>query len=772
MFGKFTEEAQKVLVLAKKEMADLMHPYVGSEHLILAILRNSNSFITKKILVYNISYKTFRDELISKVGVGSEKNEWFLYTPLLKRVIENAIIDSKENNNGDVTTEHLFMALLEEGEGVAIRILLGLGADIDAIYKDISKNATKNINNKKKDKLLIDEYGIDMTKQALEGKLDPVIGRDKEVKRILEILSRRTKNNPILIGEAGVGKTAIVEELSRVIATNEVNNCLKNKKIISLDMASLVSGTKYRGEFEERIKNILRELEDNENIIVFIDELHTLVGAGGAEGAIDASNIIKPALARNKMRLIGATTISEYKKYIETDSALDRRLQKVIVDEPTQQETLEILNKLKNIYESFHKVSISNEVIYKIIELSEKYIYDRKYPDKAIDILDEVCAKVNLKQTKKEKRLDELKKKLSVLLKEKNDLIIKQNFTTASLVKDEEYKLINKINSLELKVYNEKNIKEVTKEDVAEVVNVRTKIPVYELLNDNIVHINKLKENMISNIIGQNNVIEKLMNVAKRIKLGFKEEKKPYSLFFVGSSGVGKTKIATIYGNYMVGEANVVRLDMSEYMESHSVSKILGSPPGYVGYTDNKNVLEEIKNKPYSILLVDEIEKAHPSIINIFFQILDEGIIKDSKGNIIRFDNVTIIFTSNIGFSKVTVGFNNDKENVISELKERLTLEFVNRIDDILIFSKLNNDNIIEIVKKRLFELKKRFLKKGITIHINEEVINEITVLSQYNDFGARKIDKIIKNNVESFIIDNIISNGDKNIYIDNIVVK
>jgi ATP-dependent Clp protease ATP-binding subunit ClpC len=771
MFGKFNEETQKILVLAKKEMTDLMHPYVGSEHLLLAILKNKNNSITKKLINYGIDYKIFKDELIAKIGIGTEKNDWFLYTPLLKRVLENAIVDSKENNNGYVTVEHLFLSLLEEGEGIAIRILLGLGLDIDLVYNDIFKLLPKNKANKRKEKLMIEEYGADITQQAFEGKLDPVIGREDEVKRILEILSRRTKNNPILIGDAGVGKTAIVEELSRIIVNQDVNDKLKKKRIIAIDMASLVSGTKYRGEFEERIKSILKELEENEDIIIFIDEIHTLVGAGGAEGAIDASNIFKPALARGKIRLIGATTTMEYKKYIENDGALDRRLQKVIIDEPNKKQTLEILLKLKNIYESYHNVLITDDVIKKIVDLSEKYIYDRRYPDKAIDILDEVCAKVNLKETKKEKELGILKKQLNFLMKEKNDAIISQNFNKASLIKDDEQKLLVKITELELKIYSKQFKKEVKMADVAEVINIKTKIPVYEILNDSTKVIKKLEKTIKDNIVGQNDVVNQLLNVAKRIKLGFKEENKPISFLFAGSSGTGKTELAKVYGNYMVGESNLIRLDMSEYSESHTVSKIIGSAPGYVGYMDHKNLLEEIKSKPYSVLLVDEVEKAHPSIINLFYQILDDGKIRDSQGNIIRFDNVTIIFTSNIGFNTNHVGFNNSDDTIMEDIKEKLTVEFVNRIDNILLFKPLNNNEIREIISKNLEKIKEKFFCKKVEINFDNKIIDDVTMLSNYNDFGARKIEKIIKNNIEPIIIDKMLENIN-NIYIDNILIK
>ncbi len=409
MFGNFTEEARIILTHAKKEMYELKHPYIGSEHLLLAILKEKND-ISKKLLEYNLNYDKFKSEIIKVVGKGTKESEWFLYTPLLKRIIENAILDSKDNNSGNVTVEHLFSSMLEEGEGVAIRIMLGMNIDLEELYNEFSYKLVSKPRGKKNKKLLLEELGVDLTEKALKGELDPVIGRDKEIKRVLEILSRRTKNNPLLIGEAGVGKTAIVEELSKMISTGDVPMSLKNKRIISLDMATTVAGTKYRGEFEERIRKILKEIEENDDIILFIDEIHTLVGAGGAEGAIDASNIFKPALARGKLRCIGATTIDEYKKFIESDGALERRFQKVLVEIPDKKVVRDILMKLKGIYEKFHLVKISDEIIDLIIELSEKYIYDRNQPDKAIDLLDEVCAKVSLTESKEFKKYNSLNK--------------------------------------------------------------------------------------------------------------------------------------------------------------------------------------------------------------------------------------------------------------------------------------------------------------------------------------------------------------------------
>ena len=768
MFSNFTEEARRIIVKAKEEMKNLKHPYVGSEHLLLAILSTDNS-VSESLKEYKLDYKKLKDEIINIIGVGSEESNWFLYTPLLKRIFETAIIDSKENNS-DVTIEHLFNALLEEGEGVGVRIMLGMNIDLEKLYKEFSNSYTKPKKRKNK-KLLLDELGIDLTKKALNNELDPVIGRDLETKRLLEVLSRRTKNNPILIGEAGVGKTAIVENLSRMISSGNVPISLKNKRIISLDMASCVAGTKYRGEFEERMNKIIKEVEYNDDIILFIDEIHTLVGAGGAEGAIDASNIFKPALARGKLRCIGATTTSEYKKFIEKDGALDRRFQKIEIEIPNKEKTKDILFNLKPIYEKYHNVILNNEIIDTIVNLSEKYIYDRYEPDKSIDILDEVCAKVSLKETKDLKKYNELKQEYQIINNKKNNAIINNNFKEASYYKEQENELLNKINNLELKLYSKKK-KEVTKSDVANVVHIKTKIPIYELLNETKTSINNTYNKLKNNIVGQDKAIEELINNLKKIKLGFKQKNGCFSFMFMGPSGVGKTELSKLFGECLVGENNIIKLDMSEYIEPHSVSKIIGSAPGYVGYDDNKNILEEIRNKPYSVLILDEIEKANPSVINLFYQILDEGKIKDSTGRTIRFDNVTIIMTSNIGFDEIHIGFNKKNNDIVlSKLKDYFNTAFINRIDSIIQFNELKEDNIKYLINHKLNELKNKYKSLNINLKINNIVINEIIELSNYKEYGARKLDKIINNNIENIIVDSII-NDNYNINIKTIKEK
>ena len=758
MFGNFEEEARKVLVNAKKEMYELNHPYVSSEHLLLAILKGDNE-ISEKLKEFDLDYNRFKEEVIKIIGKGSKHSEWFLYTPLLKRILENAVVDAKENNNGVVTVNHLFASLLDEGEGVAIRILIGMDIDIDELYSEFTD---KIINKKSHKKLLIEEIGVDLNKKAMNGNLDPVTGRDDEIKRVLEILCRRCKNNPLLIGEAGVGKTAIVEELANMIVRGEVPLALRGKRIISLDMASSVAGTKYRGEFEERMNKILKEIEENDDIILFIDEIHTLVGAGGAEGAIDASNIFKPALARGKIRCIGATTTDEYKKYIEKDSALERRFQKVMIEAPSIDTVKSILMNLKEIYEGFHKVIIDEEIIDLIIHLSNKYIYNRNEPDRSIDILDEVSAKVSLKENKNLKEYGVYNKKLKEVIKNKKKAILDNDFDKASTFKNEEFKLMNKINNLELSLYKTHSRK-VTKLDVAEVINMKTGIPIYEILNEKVKLIKQTEKILSKKIIGQDEALKEVAKVAKKIKLGFND--KCFSFLFCGPSGVGKTLLARTFGENLVGNRNIIKLDMSEYKEAHSISKLIGSPPGYVGYDDNTNIFEEIRNKPYSVLILDEIEKAHTNIINLFLQILDEGKAKNSKGKVVRFDNVVIIMTSNVGFHEINVGFNNNMKT--SRLNDSFSIPFMNRVDKVICFNPLNEDDIYKIVRMQLKEFKDKYNEK-INIKISKEAFNEIVSLSNYEEYGARKIAKIIKDKIETIVIDKIID-GETEVYIKNL---
>jgi len=755
MISNFNEEAQEILNKAKLEMLELRHPYVGTEHLVLSLLHGKNE-ISEKLEKYNLTYNSFKKQIIDIIGKGSKKSEFFLYTPLLKKVIENAIMDSKDNNNGEVTPNHLFSALLDVGEGIAIRIFIGMNLDLDDMYDEFTSKVYER--NKKKEKnLLIDTLGVDLTEKAKLGQVDPVIGREEEISMMQEILCRRTKNNPLLIGAPGVGKTALVEQLANLIVEDSVPNKLKNKRIISLDMASAVAGTKYRGEFEERMKKLIEEIESHDEIILFIDEIHTLIGAGGAEGAIDASNILKPALARGKIKCIGATTTEEYKKHFEKDKALDRRFQIINIEEPSVEKTKEILLKLKPIYEEFHNVIIKDSIIDNILNLTEKYIYDRFRPDKQIDILDEVCSKVNIKgnykNIKEENILKEIQTKKESYIKEKN---IKKAY---------EYKIKESLYKESLNNNITKN--EVTINDIATVINKKTSIPVYEILKDNKKIIEEINNNLKHTIIGQDNAINELINITKRIKLGYKENK-CISLLFSGPSGVGKTKLATTYAK-LISKGKVIKLDMSEFSDTTSINKFLGSSAGYIGYDDNKYVLNTIKDNPTSVIIMDEIDKAHPKIINLLYQILDEGIIKDAKNNTINLSNNIIIMTTNKGTESKEIGFITNNNKNIKELKETFNIALLNRIDNIISFNNLNKQNITKIINNHISKLKNKY--QEYELNISKNIINELIEESEYLIYGARKIEKIIKNKLENIIIDEILDNKET-INIDSILSK
>ena len=752
MISNFNEEAQEILNKARQEMLDLKHPYIGTEHLVLAILHTNNE-LSQKLQKYDLNYENFKQSIIDIIGKGSKKSEFFLHTPLLKKVIENSIIDSKENNNGIVTINHLFSSILYIGEGIAIRIFMNMNIDIDDIYDEFTEKIYNR--NKNQKKLLIEEIGININNKVKNNETDPVIDRDEEIKKIEEILCRRTKNNPLLIGPPGVGKTAIVEGLATLIEKEEVPRQLLNKKIISLDMASTVAGTKYRGEFEERMKKILEEIENNDEIILFIDEIHTLIGAGGAEGAIDASNILKPALARGKIRCIGATTNDEYKKHFEKDKALDRRFQIINIKEPTIEQTRNILYNLKPIYENYHNVIINDEIINTIITLSEKYLYDRYSPDKEIDILDEVCSKVNIKECIKFK---EKITKLKEIRDTKKEYIDKHNIQKAY-----EYKIKEaKFNELVLQETSKKIIKE---KDVAEVISNKSLIEVYDILKDNKKNIQEIETKLKKEIIGQKEAINKLINITKKIKLGYNDQLCT-SLLFIGPPGVGKTKLATLYGE-LISKQKPIKIDMTEYSDSSEISKFTGSNPGYVGYGDNKYVLNTIKENPNSTIIFDEIDKAHPKIINLLYQILEDGKIKDSKNNTINLRHNIIIMTSNINTENNNIGFNQNQKS--KEYKNIFNNALISRIYEIIEFNQLTKKDILKIINKSIDNLKERY--NNLNIKINNSIYEELLEEADYNKFGARKIKNIIIKKIENNIIDNILNNK-KEVIIDSIFSK
>lgn len=750
MLGNFNEEAQFILLKSKEEMIKLNHPYIGTEHLVLSILKNKPT-LSQKLADYGLTYNTFKTEIINIIGKGTKKTEFFLYTPLLKKIIENSLLDARDNNNGEVTPEHLFASLLEEGEGIAIRIFIGMNIDIDELYDEFSIKLIKK-RKKRKKKLLIEELGIDLIEKVKTQKTDPVIEREEELQRITEILCRRCKNNPILIGEAGVGKTAIIEELATRIEKHQVPIALQDKKIISIDMATIVSGTKYRGEFEERLKKIIKEIENEGNIILFIDEIHTLAGAGGAEGAIDASNILKPALARGTIKCIGATTTQEYKKYIEPDKALERRFQPIDIKEPTLSQTINILEKLKPIYEKYHNVTIPTPMLKLIVELSTKYIYNRHNPDKSIDILDEVCSKVSIKENPNTKTIQELKQKLQNITKNKTSLILENELEKAYNCRKKESQITSKLNELELNYQNIKN--SITKKDIATVINQKTSIPIYEILKESKENITTLKKQLEEEIIGQQPAIESLILHTKKIRLGYTNNQIK-SFLFIGPTGVGKTALAKLYAKKTQPTIPIIRLDMSEYSSETAINKIIGSSPGYIGYEDKTNLSEKIKENPTAVILLDEIDKAHPKVINLLYQILDEGKITNSQNNTINLNNNLIIMTSNLGFEETRLGFTSQTKSTIkTKLKEQFPTSLINRIDHIITFNHLTEENIKEITTKKLEQLKQKY--QNFTY--SSQLINEIISESEYKEYGARRINKIIDSKLENLIIEKIIN--------------
>lgn len=730
MFQKFDEESKKVLLCAKKEMQELKHEYIGTEHVMLAMLKN------KKISdLLNISYDKFKTELINVVGIGKNSNDLFLYTPLLKRVLENTIINVREKGNCVHLTDILY-SILDEGEGVAIRMLLSMNVDIEKIYNGLLKNMSKN----SKKKSVLDELGVNLNNKVKDGALDPIVGRDNEIKRIIEILCRRTKNNPILIGEAGVGKTAIVEGLAEKIVSGNVPDVLKNKRIISLDMASSVAGTKYRGEFEDRMRNLLLELEEDENIILFIDEIHTIMGAGGAEGAIDASNIFKPALARGKMRLIGSTTNTEYKKFIESDSALDRRFQKVLINEPDDNTLKDILMNLKEVYERHHGVIIRDKEINNIIKLSKKYLKNRKEPDKSIDVLDEVCSMVSLKETSLDLELNKLNSDLNEALSNKNRLIMDNNYKKAFYYKKKENSIKTRINKLEI---NYSNKKIVTKEDIINVIKSMIDVPILEI-NDKYIY--NIKNELNKSIIGQKEVIEESLKILKTNNI----LNNITSILLCGSKGVGKTYFAEKIGKLLLGK-NVIKLNMSDYASIDSITKIVGVTPGYVGYSNNHSVLDRIKDRPNSVLILDEIEKCNDEVLNIFIRGISNGYVKNSDNEKVDFTNLYIFMTTNIDINDKNIGFSNKKVNIENIIKNKF--DNLMNICKIITFNSLNKEDIIKIINIKLSDLKNKY---DIDIDISDKVIEQIADLSLYKEYGAKRIDELLNNKFESILVNDL----------------
>ncbi len=689
MFVNFSEEVRHILKQAEKERADLNHPYVGSEHLLLSLLKNSRlkEVFEKRGLTYN----KFKNKLIDIVGIGTKKSEFILYTPLLKRILENSIIEAREDNNKNVTPEILVISILDSEDGVANSILKSLRINIDKLYYDIKSKKYNKSTRKKKS--LLDELATDLTKLAKEGRLDPVIGRDKEISRTIEILLRRKKNNPILIGPAGVGKTAIVEEIANLIAKGKCPNFLKHKRIISLNIFSLVSGTKYRGEFEEKLKNVIRELEENDDIILFIDEIHTMVGAGGAEGAIDASNILKPSLARGTIKIIGATTLDEYKKFIEPDSALSRRFQNVMVNEPNKEDVVKILMEIRPLYEKYHNIIMPKKLINELVNLTDKYLSNRYEPDRSIDILDEVCAKVSITENYLEKRLKKLNEKLNIIKKEKIKAIENNNFKLAYSLKNKENNIDNIISNLKV------NKKIVTKENILDVIKLKSNINLINIDGNRKEFYKNLEDKLNNIVIGQNNNIKTLIESLKKKEVIKKN--KCYSVFIYGKEYTGKTLLAKEFLKELVNEKSIINIDLSLYKEYHMISKLIGTTAGYLGYDNKSNIFEKIRTNPNSALIIDNYEDACLEVKNLFIKILEDGWIEDASGKMIDFSNSIIIFTSKVEEEMNSLGFD-------SKEKDSFDDSFRSIKDKVSVCIKMNNLNecmVKKIIRKRLNDI-------------------------------------------------------------------
>ncbi len=788
MFERFTEKAIKVIMLAQEEARRLGHNFVGTEQVLLGLIGEGTGVAAKTLKTMGVTLKDARVEVEKIIGRGSGFVAVEIpFTPRAKRVLELSLDEARQLGHNYIGTEHLLLGLIREGEGVAARVLENLGVDLNKVRSNVIKMlgetkptqaaATASTSSGKTKTPSLDEFGTDLTAAAQEQRLDPVVGREKEIERVIQILARRTKNNPVLLGEPGVGKTAVAEGLAARIVNGEVPDILEGKKVVQLDMGLLVAGTKYRGEFEERLKKIMDEIRQAGNIILIIDEMHTLIGAGAAEGAIDAANILKPALSRGEIQVIGATTLEEYKKYVEKDSALERRFQPIIIDEPSIEDTIEILKGLKSKYEEHHKLRISDEALVAATELSSKYITDRFLPDKAIDIIDEAASKLRIQTSNLPPEGKELEKQLKAIIKQKEDAIRNQEFEEANNLREDEADLKEKILEMSQKWRedNEENKPTVTVEDVATVVATMTGIPTTKITEGESERLLKLEDTLHERVIGQDQAVVSLSKAIRRARVGLKSPDRPIGSFiFSGPTGVGKTELAKALAEAVFGsEDSMIRVDMSEYMEKHSVSKLIGSPPGYVGYDEGGQLTEIIRKKPYSLILFDEIEKAHPDVFNIMLQILDDGRLTDAKGRYINFKNTIIIMTSNVGASMITttskLGFSvaqdeakdkyeHLKDTVMEEMKKSFRPEFLNRVDDIIVFSHLSKTEIRQIVDLMLKSLFKRIEAKNLVIEVTDEVKDYLGEAGYSEAYGARPLRRLIQKKIEDGLAEEILS--------------
>ena len=796
-FNRFTQRAQNALRLAHESAGEMGHSYVGSEHILLGLLREGEGIAARALQNAGVNAEQLKSNILSLIGKGEGGVPAQGLTPRSKHIIEVAAAEAARLNTSYIGTEHLLMAILRETDSVATRLLAASGVDIPKLYRSIealigatgSEAPTQHSRPVRPQANMpggpptktLDQFGRDLTRLAAEGKLDPIIGRDKEVSRIIQILSRRTKNNPVLIGEPGVGKTAIAEGLAQKIVAGDVPENLRDKRLFSLDLTGMVAGTKYRGEFEERIKTALDEVRNAGNVILFIDELHTIIGAGAAEGAIDAANILKPALSRGEIQVIGATTLDEYRKYIEKDAALERRFQPVIVGEPTEEESVEILRGLRDRYEAHHKIKISDEAIKAAVEMSARYISDRYLPDKAIDLIDEAASRVRMSTLTAPLDIKELEEKLKSLSAEKEEAVKNQEFEKAARIRDEEKKLNEQIEQERRKWQDsQKSTRgEVTVDDIAAVVSGWTGIPVTRLTEDESERLLHMEEILHKRVIGQEEAVSAVAKAIRRGRVGLKDPKRPTGSFiFLGPTGVGKTELCKALAEAVFGDEDaMIRIDMSEYMEKHNTSKLIGSPPGYVGYDEGGQLTEKVRRKPYSVILFDEIEKAHPDVFNLLLQILEDGRLTDSHGRVVNFKNTIIVMTSNLGahdlFNRKRLGFStgdNDgvtdqeeiKSTVMSQLKKTFRPEFLNRIDEIIVFHQLDREQIKKIATGMFNTVAERIRGLGIELVADASAIELIADEGFDPVYGARPLRRVIQSKLEDAISERMLEGSIK----------
>ena len=793
MFERFTERARQVVVLAQEEARTLKHNYIGTEHILLGLLREEEGLAARVLESLDITVERVRAQVVRIVGSGEEVTSGQIpFTPRAKKVLELALREALSLGHNYIGTEHILLGLVRENEGVAARILLDFDADSEKIRNEVIRMLSGPGGRRqqggsgassgaapgegKKSSKLLDQFGRNLTKLASEGKLDPVVGRETEIERIMQILSRRTKNNPVLIGEPGVGKTAVVEGLAQRITASDVPELLKNKQIYTLDLAALVAGSKYRGEFEERLKKVMKEITQRGDIILFIDELHNLVGAGAAEGAIDAASILKPALARGELQTIGATTLDEYRKYLERDSALERRFQQIRVDEPTVEQSVEILKGLRDRYEQHHKVNITDEALTAAGELADRYISDRFLPDKAIDLIDEAASRMRIKSMTSPPVYRELEEEIETTRRQKESSIEAQEFEKAANLRDKERRLTQKKRELEeqWEAGESSERPSIGEEEIADIVSMWTGIPVFKLTEAETQKLMRMEEELHKRVIGQHAAVEVISKAIRRSRAGLKDPKRPTGSFiFLGPSGVGKTELARTLAEFLFGDEDaMIRIDMSEYMEKHAVSRLVGSPPGYIGYDEGGQLTEAVRRKPYSVLLLDEIEKAHPDVFNILLQILEDGRLTDAQGRTVDFRHAIVIMTSNIGANEIArntpLGFavsddetgmtyDDMKNRIMGELKKVFRPEFLNRIDDVVVFHKLQKDEIKTIVDLLLHRIRESMAERELQLELSDSAKDLLVEKGWDPSMGARPLRRAIQRYIEDPLADYVL---------------